>query len=81
MIKLKKAIGILGVASALALGGTAFSATPAAPVVEKAHASYYNSCYLAMDGSRWCWRTGCTFFETIAYGCRDGWVRTNTWYA
>jgi len=42
----------------------------------------YVSCYRAMDGSVYCWRYACTFFETVALGCRDGWYRTSsTWYA
>ena len=42
----------------------------------------YVSCYRAMDGSVWCWRYACTYFETVVLGCRDGWYRASTtWYA
>lgn len=79
---MKKKLTILLAALALVVGGTFLSATPMALTSPpKAEASYLNSCYRAMDGSRWCWRTGCTAFEYWALGCRDGWVRSTVWYA
>lgn len=82
MNKFKKTLSALGLASALALGGTALSATPAAPVIEKAQAASYTSCYLSMDGRTWCYRYGLTWFERYVLGYRDGWVpMTPYWYA
>lgn len=42
-----------------------------------------NFCYIAMDWHRWCYQTNCTYFETVALGCRNNtWVRTTTyWWA
>lgn len=81
MNKLKKSIGILGVATALALGGTVVSATPFAPATQKAEAASYTSCYWAMDGGYYCYRYACAYFEKVALGCRDGWVLRSRWYA
>jgi hypothetical protein len=78
---MKKKLLTLAAALMITFGGVAFSATPLAPATPKAEASYFNSCHQDLDGSRWCYRSGCTFFETLAYGCYTGWVRVNTWSA
>jgi hypothetical protein len=77
---MKKLLATFALAATLAIGGTALSATPASLTTPKAEAATYSQCFTAMNGERWCYRTGCTFWEW-AGGCRDGWVRTNTWYA
>lgn len=41
----------------------------------------YVSCYWAMDGARYCWRYGCSFYERVVLGCYNGWYRTTSWYA
>lgn len=42
----------------------------------------FGSCYLAMDGSTWCYRYSCTTWEYWMLGCRDGWFRySNYWWA
>lgn len=41
----------------------------------------YVSCYWAMNGARYCWRYGCSFYERVVLGCYDGWYRTTGWYA
>jgi hypothetical protein len=81
MNKFKKQVAILGAAAALALSGSAISATPFAFDTQKAEAVTYSKCYTAMNGERWCYQSGCNFYEYWVHGCRDGWVRTNTWYA
>lgn len=82
MVKFKKFIATVMVAVGVTLGGLAFSATPAAPVIQKAQAASYVSCYKSMFGDTWCWRYNCTWFEQYALGCYTGWVRTNsTWWA
>jgi hypothetical protein len=63
---------------------TPVTSVPSAPMVNGGvkPAWLYVSCYLAMNGERWCWRYGCTFFETVAMGCYTGWYRTySPWYA
>ncbi|UVK62823.1 membrane protein [Arthrobacter phage Uzumaki] len=75
---MKKLLALLGIAALLALGGTALSATPAAPVTHKAQAASYTSCYWAMNGGYYCYRYGCTYFEKVALGCFNGYVRMNT---
>lgn len=79
---MKKALMALVTSVALAVACTFLSVTPVAIATPKAEAASYTSCYMAMDGSTWCYRYGCSWFETVALGCRDGWVRTSTtWYA
>jgi len=79
MIKFKKAIATLSVASALALGVTLGSATPFSPSTSKAEAVTYTKCYTAMNGERWCYQSNCNWWEYTFNGCRDGWVRSNVW--
>lgn len=81
MNKLTKSIGILGAAAALALGSTALSATPVSLTTSKAEAATLTKCFTAMNGERWCYQSNCNWWEYTFNGCRDGWVRTNTWYA
>jgi len=79
---MKKAFLALVASVALAIGCTFLSATPVAPVTSKAKAYSTTSCYRAIDGSIWCWKYGCSWFETVALGCHDGWFRASTtWYA
>lgn len=74
---MKKALGILGLSFALALGGTAISATPAAPVQKAEAAVNIYGCYWRMDGTYWCYRTGCTLYDLVKYNCYNGWFRVN----
>jgi len=78
---MKKVMLSFAVAVVLTLGLVGFSATPFATATQKAEAVTYSHCYRAINGERWCYRMNCTFFETLAYGCRDGWVRYNVWYS
>jgi hypothetical protein len=41
----------------------------------------YVSCYWAMDGAKYCWRYGCSFYERVMLGCYTGWQRVTGWYA
>jgi len=75
---MKKLLAILGSSALLAFGATAVSGTPVAPVVQKAEAASYTSCYWAMNGGYYCYRYGCTYFERVALGCYEGYVRMNT---
>jgi hypothetical protein len=79
---MKKAFSILGMSAALALGGVAYSATPAAPVQQAEAAVNIYGCYWRMDGSYWCYRTGCSVMDKYLYGCYNGWFKVNRpWYA
>jgi hypothetical protein len=78
---MKKTFAILGAAAALTLGGTAVSATPAAPIISKAQAVTRDNCGMHMDGRYWCYQHNCTFWDVWWWGCNDGWVISNTWYA
>lgn len=78
---MKNVFANLGFAAALALSGLALSATPAAPVIQKAEAASYTNCYLAMDGARYCYKSSCTFFERLATTGCNSWVRMGNWYA
>lgn len=81
MNRIRKALGMFGAAAALTLAGTALSATPVSLATPKAQAATYSKCFTAMNGEHWCYQSGCNFYEYWAKGCRDRWVRTNTWYA
>lgn len=74
---LARKLRAVAAALALALGGTAVAAVAVAPA---AQASTYTNCYVAMDGKYYCYRY-CTFYEYANWGCRNGWVYWNTWYA
>ncbi|QGZ17256.1 hypothetical protein SEA_GIANTSBANE_52 [Arthrobacter phage Giantsbane] len=73
---MKKMLAILGMSATLALGATAVSVTPAAPVVSKAEAAVaIYGCYWKYDGTYWCYRTGCSLTDRLYYGCYNGWFR------
>jgi hypothetical protein len=79
---MKKALATLGVAAALALGGTALSGTPVAPVQKAEAVVTFTGCYRALNGTYWCHRNGCTYMDWRLYGCYNGLVKVNRpWYA
>lgn len=79
---MKKLLAILGMSSALALGGVAYSATPSSPVQKAEAAVSIGSCYWAMDGTYWCYRSGCSYMDWRLYGCYNGWIKVKRpWYA
>lgn len=78
---MKKTLAIIGASFALAIGGMGLSATPFTPAVESAQAVTYSNCFTAMNGERWCYQSNCNWWEYTFNGCRDGWVKSNTWYA
>ncbi|WNN94505.1 hypothetical protein SEA_LEWANDO_1 [Arthrobacter phage Lewando] len=75
---MKKVLAVLGMSAALALGATAISATPAAPVTQKAEAAVaIYGCQWRFDGTYWCYRTGCSLTDRILYYCYNGWFKVN----
>ncbi|MFJ4286429.1 hypothetical protein ACIPY0_12360 [Paenarthrobacter nicotinovorans] len=72
---MKKFLATLGAGAFLAIGVTALPMN-----AQPAQAASYTSCYVAMNGSTWCYRYACTAREEMA-GCYEGWVRRNVWAA
>jgi len=72
--KVKRTLATLAAAATLATG-IAITSPP-----QPAQAASYTSCYVAMNGSTWCYRYACTAREEMS-GCYEGWVRRNVWSA